>query len=63
MLDTHGSQEVGEVRAATHADVLAGVHHLPGCGVGERSGAAAKPVTRFEYRYFEAVLRQADRGR
>ena len=48
MIDADGPAEVGEVGAAAHADVLAGVEELAGGGVGEGAGPAAEPAAQFE---------------
>ena len=57
--DADHAQEVREVGAAPHADVLARVHHLPGGGVGERAGPAAEPRPRLQHRDAEPAARQA----
>src|SRR5207249_4282884 len=61
--DTYGPAEVGQVRAAAHADVLAGVDELTAGGVVERTGPAAEPAARLADGNGEAALRQAHRRR
>src|SRR5262249_5950798 len=48
-----GAEEVREVRAAAHADVLAGIDELPRRTVRERAGAPSQPTSRFQQRNAE----------
>jgi hypothetical protein len=61
MVDADSLAEVIEVRAAAHADVLAGVDELAGRGISEGAGSATQAVARFEDRDLKSAGRQ--RGR
>jgi hypothetical protein len=60
--DGKGLEEVCEIGAAAHADVLAGIDELAGVRVCKRTGAAAEAMTRLQDRHAEAALRQGGRG-
>ena len=63
MGDAERLAEVGQVRAAAHADVLTGIDELPAGGIGERAGPAAEPAARFEQRDAKSARRQGLRRR
>ncbi len=52
----HLIRESGQVRAASHADVLAIVDHFAGRRIDKRSRAAPESRSRFEQRDFQASL-------
>ena len=52
-------EKVGEVGAATHADVLTSIDELAGGGVGERTGPAAEALSRLQYGHAKARVRPA----
>src|SRR5262245_24472178 len=63
MVDLERSAKMAEIRAAPHADVLAGVNELAGCRVIERAGAAAEPIARFQERDAKAARGKGRRRR
>ncbi len=55
--------EMGQVRAAAHADVLAGIDEFARSAVAEGTGPPAEPAARFDQRDAEAARRQRRRRR
>ncbi len=61
-VDAEPAAEVGEVGAAAHADVLAGVGELAGGGVGEGAGPPAEARACFQEGKATAAFREGDAG-
>jgi hypothetical protein len=58
VMDPDRMEEVREVCAAPHADVLAGINQLAGYRIGKRPGTAAEPLARFQEGHTKTTYRQ-----